>query len=885
MDEESKKYTAFSVGNLGFFECERMPFGLCNAPATFQRAMQNTLGELNLTYALIYLDDVIVFSRTEMEHLERLRAVLERFREQNLRLKPSKCEFFKEEITYLAHRVSKEGVRPSLENLQAIAEFPPPENYTDIRAFLGLAGHYRRFIKGFSQIAAPLMVYLAGDGASKKKEKLELSESALAAFYLLKDKCMNAPVLALADYSKPFLLETDASKDGLGAVLSQKQDDGRYHPVAFGSRSLTKSEKNYHSSKLEFLALKWAVADYFYEYLGYGPFVVRTDNNPLTYIMKTPNLDATGHRWVGSLAKFNFELEYQKGKDNTVADILSRMTNRLEPKVVQEILDAVAGGAPNRADVHDPRLTKEADFLNNELPVQMRRVEMHVVDWAKEQTKDPVLRKLRTWLLDEDDEKDFLKLLGKDADSDDGKIVYRKRHHFVINDGKVYLKETPRGEDEALELFVVPKDRRIEAVNGCHRDAGHQGQCRTMALLRERFWFPRMEEKMRNLVQSCTRCRQYEAAIARAPLMPITATYPNELLHADFTTAEVTHDLKTQPRTVNVLVLQDHFTKYTRAFVTPDQKAKTVAEFLYKHYISIFGAPSKLLTDQGANFTSQVISELCATLGIRKMRTSSYHPQTNGQVERTHQTLMRMIGKLDEEAKDNWASHLSEITHAYNSTRSAITGYSPHYLMFGRRPKLPIDLIFPTSVGKDKKQKVDEFVSTLKDRLIRALQEARHQSSLEAARQKRYYDSRISCTTLRPGDLVFVKTDAFVGKRKLKDRWDSEVWRVERPVAKGVPTFILRNENGQQKIAHRNRLLLISPSPPSGTDVLARTLQPSETWGNEADTSPMESEEETPLGLFGLPITLGELSEIRPIPNKGDSVPGVLTGVPQECNG
>ena len=174
-------------------------------------------------------------------------------------------------------------------------------------------GHYRQFIKGFAQIAQPLNKHLAGEGASRKSEWVSLLKDALEAFQVLKQACMNSPVLAFADYGKDFLLETDASREGLGAVLSQKQADGWFHLVAYGSQALTAHKKNYHSTKLEFLALKWAITVHFKEYLLYQPFLVKTDNNPQTYIMTTPNLDATGHQWVGALVKSNFQLEYQKG--------------------------------------------------------------------------------------------------------------------------------------------------------------------------------------------------------------------------------------------------------------------------------------------------------------------------------------------------------------------------------------------------------------------------------------------------------------------------------------------------------------------------------------------------------------------------------------------
>ena len=317
---ESQQYTTFTMGNLGFYEFTHMPFGLCNTPATFQRLMQNTLGELHPTYCIIYLDDVIVFGHSEEEHLECLCIVFECFREFNLKLKPSKCLFFQSEIVYLVHHISRKGIRPSRDNVCAIEEFPMLKSFTQVCAFCRLVGHYRHFIKGFAHIARPLYNVL---GKEVKMGLVQLPPEAQEAVRTLKGKIQSAPVLVFPDFDKPFLLEMDASNEGLGAVLSQKQDDGCYHPITFGSRSLTPVEKNYHSSKLEFLTLKWSVTEHFKEYLAYVPFMVKTDNNPLMYILTTPNLDATGHRWVGTLASFEFTLEYQKGAENGAADTLS----------------------------------------------------------------------------------------------------------------------------------------------------------------------------------------------------------------------------------------------------------------------------------------------------------------------------------------------------------------------------------------------------------------------------------------------------------------------------------------------------------------------------------------------------------------------------------
>ena len=218
MDDESKQYTAFTLGSMGLYECKSMPFGLCNAPPTFQRLMLNCLGELNLTYCLIYLDDVIIFSKTEEEHLERMRVVFDPFHEHGLKLKPSKCEVFKTKINYLAHHVSKRGVLPSKKNLEAIARCPPPDTYTKVKSFVGLIGHYRHFIKGFANITAPLYDLTSGENKDKKSEHLDLPLEAHEAFDRLKATCLQAPILAFPDFGKPFLLETDPSGKGLGAV-------------------------------------------------------------------------------------------------------------------------------------------------------------------------------------------------------------------------------------------------------------------------------------------------------------------------------------------------------------------------------------------------------------------------------------------------------------------------------------------------------------------------------------------------------------------------------------------------------------------------------------------------------------------------------------------
>ena len=323
MDEESKALTTFTVSPLGFYECERMPFGLMNAPATFQHLMESCLGELHLNWCIKYLDDIIVLSRIPEEHLKQLQGVLNKLAKAGLKLTPSKCEFFKSRITYLGHIVSAAGIEMDPKKIEAVKNWTVPRTVMDVHSFLGFTNHYCRFIQGYAKVASPLNVLISGDNANHKKALVKWSPECQSAFDRLKDLCTRTPILAYADYRKPFQLQTDASDLGLGAVLYQIDDSGHHRVIVYASHSLSNTERNYPGHKLEFLALKWAVTDRFHEYLYGGQFDVYTDNNPLTYVLTSAKLDATGQCWVAL------------GKSNVEADALSHI-----PRTSDILIDA-----------------------------------------------------------------------------------------------------------------------------------------------------------------------------------------------------------------------------------------------------------------------------------------------------------------------------------------------------------------------------------------------------------------------------------------------------------------------------------------------------------------------------------------------------------------
>ena len=290
----------------------------------------------------------------------------------------------------------------------------------------------------------------------------------------------------------------------------------------------------------------------------------------------------------------------------------------------------------------------------------------------------------------------------------------------------------------------------------------------------------------------------------RAPLCLIRAYAPLELVHLDYTSIESMMELNKSSVVKNVLVMTDHFTRYALSVVTKDQTAKTVAKVFYERFIAVFGAPAKLLSDRGANFTSTLVEELCSAFGIQKCRTTAYHAQCNRQVERFHQTLFRMIGKLSRDKKAQWEQHLPELLQAYNSTRSAVTGYLLHYLMFGRHPCLPVDYYFPTVSAYKCSCHVPAYVTEVQRCFKETYAEAHLQTNCEAKKQKHYYDRATSTVQLVPGDVVLMKNDAFQGKWKVKDRWSETEYVVVRQVADGVPAYEVKDEVGSMKTVHRN---------------------------------------------------------------------------------
>ena len=776
LKEEDKAKTAFQVGSLGFYEANRMPFGLCNAPATFQRLMERVMGDINLRDCLIYLDDIIIFSSTFEEHIERLEAVFKRLEEHNLKLKPSKCELFCERVLYLGHIVSREGIHTDPSKIEAVKKWPIPQNTKDVRKFLGFTGYYRRFVKGYAALARPLTDLLVGHPTKQKGKKKKVvaktpfkwGQEEQTSFEAIISHLTSPPVLAYADYSRPFELHTDASCNGLGAVLYQ-QNDGKKRVIAYASRSLRPSEKNYPAHKLEFLALKWAVVEKFHDYLYGTKFEAVTDNNPLTYIFTTAKLDATGQRWVASLSNYNFSIQYRSGKSNSDADGLSRVrTNDQENIVFPEVLKAICQSSTLSVEqcpfIECMAITDTTDGTEDIPENLLETFTLSPKDWRKAQKDDPTLRCIIHSL------QTGSRVSASRTQTEstlDCRYLKEWDRFFISRDGVLYRK-TIINEQEFQQL-VIPIDFRDVVFRALHDDLGHQGRDRTISLIKQRFFWPGIDSYVWDRVRQCSRCilRKSQQG-GTVGLVNIVSSAPMEILCLDYLKLECS-----KGGYEDVLVMTDHFSRYAQAFPTKNQTARTTARVLFDNFVVHYGFPARIHSDQGQTFESNLIKELCDIAGVEKSCTTPYHPMGNGQCERFNQTLLKMLGTLEDYQKSDWKAYIPTLVHAYNATFHDSTGYSPYFLMFGRHPRLAVDAFLGLSPDALSAPSQTEYVKKLRERLHFAYKQAQEAAKRSAAQHKKQYDIRVrNSGALHTGDHVLVRNVGLRGRQKLADRWE-----------------------------------------------------------------------------------------------------------------
>ena len=445
----------------------------------------------------------------------------------------------------------------------------------------------------------------------------------------------------------------------------------------------------------------------------------------------------------------------------------------------------------------------------------------------------------------------------------------------MIRDGIMYrrIRDSQRG---AVEQLVLPEKLRESVKTALHNDSGHLGLERTVQMIRERFHWPRMFQEIKAWCEQCERCclRKTPTAGVKAPLVSIHSSAPMELVCVDFLTLE-----RSKGGIENVLIVTDHFSRYAQAYPTKDQKANTVARVLWKNFFCRFGFPAKLHADQGRNFESAVVKELCKCTGITKTHTTPYHPQGNGTTERFNRTLMNMLGTLEPHLKPRWHEYVDAMTHAYNCTRHDSTGYTPYYLMFGRHPRLPVDLIFGLQTTNEPCE-YSEYVQTLHDCLSQAYAQANQTSHQAKGQQKKYYDQRAKSQVFNPGDRVLVKVCHVEGRQKLGDKWEPRPYIVVKKQP-SIPVYVVRSENGNtERVVHRNLLTQCMFLPVDRAGGMTRGEVEPDTEENMEDTENMEMENTEDMGEQAGEESdrVEDLEVDNPEDNVEKCVPGTING-------
>jgi hypothetical protein len=694
MDEASKDLTSFMTPD-GTFRYTRMPFGLVNGPAIFSRFIDTVLAGLKWTVCLVYMDDILVHSKTFEEHIVALRSVFRRIDDYGLRFKAKKCFIGAQEVKFLGHVVCREGIKPDPDKTKAIRELPMPKNKGDMRSALGLFGYYRRYCKSFAKVAHPL------NQAVKAETTLPRGESGIAwtdeqrnSFEALRSLLLESPVLAHPDWSKAFAIHTDWCKQGIGAVLTQKVN-GKERVISFASRALRACETKYSPYEGECLAVVWAVELWYSLYLYGRKFTLVTDNDALTWLFtKAPNQHRV-QRWVISLQDLDFDTKHRKGSQHGDADGLSRCHLPSTNPYGEEDVESLYGAPP---PIACPAVAEHEEEKHNDSEVLLKptlfppsdEVAWTPVEWARLQAEDDMCSKILSSVRAGGGAASNFKMV-------DGVLC---RVPKVVGD-----KRPPKGHPRILKRpgslssgrfcprRVVPSALRkfvLEMFHGLPA-VGHPGRTRTYAALSAKFWWKGVYRDVRRFIRACRVC-----AIRKTP-RPLHAGTPCTMV-VPFPWHTISADILgplplTSRGNMWMLTMSDGFTRWPIAVPLPDTKASTVCDAIYTYLLAVFGCPLRILTDRGKQLISKAVHYLCKRWGIRSIATSGYQAQANP-VERLHSFLNSAMTALHGHFGMDWDRYIDAALFVYRSSVHEVTGYTPYYLLFGREPTKPSDLIF-----------------------------------------------------------------------------------------------------------------------------------------------------------------------------------------------
>ena len=785
LNKRDQEKTAFTC-HAGLFEFKIMPFGLCGAPSHFQQLMSIVLEGLE-DHAMAYLDDILVFSKTPEEHFRHLQEVFNRLRNHNLKLKLKKCQFLQEGTKYLGFVIDKDGIKPDMDKVEVIRNMPEPKTVKQVRGFIGAIGYYRRFIPAFSRLATPLIAL------TKKYARFKWTEDCQKSFDAMKEQLTAVPLLNYPDLSKPMILYTDASDQCIGACLTQPcpNKDGPVPgipeeiPIYFLSHRLSETQQRWPVIEKEAYAIMYATQKLNY-YLEGAEFTIKTDHKPLQYMFKTEWANKKLERWALKLSSYNCKVEYLAGRDNTCADLLSRIPKQLELESANVAMD-VDDRAYQVTVINSTKLANRPT-LSEDSEVEFSGEDGDPADSVVDWQDDPEIKSLRR------------------------KVKAGKTQRYVIFENRLFFLSKKDGEVQT-RLFI-PERLREALVSQSHEKLGHMGIDKTHDLIAKDYYWPNLYKDVMNFVQRCPTCQVHNKRQEKAPLQE--TDIPN------FPFAKVSMDIsgpygKTTRGNQYILSFVDWYSNWPEAFPLPNKKAETVAKVLLTEIFPRYGTPLQLVTDNGPENVNHIMRETLLELNIDHITTSPYHPESNAKVERFHRTLIDILSKLADTDLVNWDLCLSQALAAVRFSQNETTKYSPYFMLFGRDVILPIDKMLKPRrkyMGEDHHRVILEQQHRVFMQARTRMKRAQKKRNERVNRDRRNKEFSV-------GDAVYYKVHQREGK--LGPHWEAYFRIIDQT---GPVSFVIGDQmTGKTKRVHANDLKMaeefyweetVAPTVPKG---------------------------------------------------------------------